>query len=163
MVKLVASVLLVTATVRAEPHTCKPAGAVIVEVAQRAAPRHKIVTASTRLYANGTVHTDVFDVDNKLMRTNRRCLERAQIELIRDDLKSATWKTSPAPAPCLSSSPRFTVYRWNGASMFVERTCGPRPDAETRRMLERLSAWLHVPELDDAIDDCVNPLARGCS
>ena len=142
---------------------CKPSGDVLVEVAQRIDPGHKLITATTKLFANGTVQTDVIDVDGKPMRSSRRCLSRAEVDDIVDDLKTAKWRLTRVAPPCGTKLPRFTVYSWNGKSMFTERACSPTVlDEESRRTIERLSTWLAVPALDGA-PACGNPLVKGCS
>src|SRR5258705_3932061 len=102
---------------------CKPSGAVIFEVDQRVDAGHKLVTANSKLFANGTAQSAVFDVDKKLMRTVQRCLDKSELDKVRDDLDGAKWTVSPPPKPCQSYSPRYTIYRLSGAVVFTERAC----------------------------------------
>lgn len=159
-----AILVALAASARADTIACKPAGAVVFEIAQRADRGHKLVTATSRLFANGAVETAVVDRDGKLMRSSHHCLEPAVVHAIVDDLKSARWQTARARGPCVSHSPRLTTYAWNGRVVFTERACGEALDEPSQRTLARMQAWLRVPALDEAILDCrENPLAAGCS
>ncbi len=155
------------------PRVCKPSGAVLFEVAQRADPKRKVVTATTKLYSNGAFTTHVFDVDRKVMRTTSGCLDRVELEGIREDLAGAVWKTTRTQATCSSSGVRFTVFRWRGKLLYTERTCNTNTlDQDSQQVLERIKVWLRVPDdLDGAREpprrlpplECVdNPLAKGC-
>lgn len=169
-------VLVAHGAVAAPARTCRPAGGVLFEVDQRARRTAKLVMATTRLYANGAWQTRVIDPDGKLVRTEAGCLELSQLADVRAQLTGAAWKTHRADVTCAADQPRFTVYRWKGRALYVERTCNVVVlDEGSRHVLELLALYLQVPDdLDDAKADwkryddgisrkCLdNPLAPGC-
>ena len=144
---------------------CKPTGKPFFEVAQRADPGVKRITATTRLFTNGSWSTEVYDTDGKLARTSSGCLDDARLTRIRDDLQSAKWTVSHRDVVCRSDLPRFTVDKWKDRTLFTDRTCNADVlDHESQQALDRISVVLKIPDdLDGAREACgLNPLAPGC-
>jgi hypothetical protein len=178
IVKATSTLLLLvgSATASAQPTDspqCKPTGGVLFEVAQSADPKRKLVTATTTLFNSGAWQTQVFDVDKKVMRTRSGCLDRSELDGLRDDLDDAKWKITRGRG-WQTSSPRFTEYKWNGKTLYTERICSTKVlDEDSQRVLDRIRIWLRVPsDLDGARDqpkrappiECLdNPLARPCN
>jgi hypothetical protein len=147
---------------------CVPTGVVLLEVDQSADPRARLVTATTELYDNGAWKTVVIDVDGKVARTRKGCLETAQIDAIRRELNDATWATHRSELSCRSDNPRFTLYKWKSRTVYTERTCNTGAlDDSSRHALDIVELYLQVPvDLDGATlsPTCrENPLAPGCN
>ena len=119
----------------------------LFEVDQRVEPHVKRTTATTKLYTNGAWTTEFLDADGKRARTAFGCLVASQLNGIAADLKSATWNTSHRSVTCRADSQRFTVYKWNGRTLFTDRTCNPDVlDPESQRTLGRIEISLHIPD-----------------
>lgn len=147
----------------AEP--CKPSGSVIFEIDQRAVPNAKLTTATTKLYANGAWQSEVRDPDGRVARRDAGCLAAAKVEAIRDELRGASWKTSPSGLTCRSDQPRYTAYLRNAHQVFIERSCNLDVlDETSQHAIDLVELLVHVPDLEPAKRDCLdNPLAKGCN
>jgi hypothetical protein len=157
--------VLVASAIRAEAD-CRPQGKPIFEIEQAADAPAKLATADTKLYANGAWTTRYRDVQRTVARTTTGCLTKSEVEMVSADLRSATWNVTHTPSWCRPSR-RTTVYRWNGRTLYAERTCsGDVLDRNSRQTIARIEVLLHVPDdLDGASihPGCdVNPLKKGC-
>jgi hypothetical protein len=144
---------------------CKPSGAVLFEIDQRADHKAKLTTATTRLYQNGGWKSEVRDVDGKLARSNAGCLGVPDLERVRAELREATWKVSRTGETCRKDQPRSTLYKWKGRLLYTERTCNVEAlDPASQRALDVIEVQLHAPiDLDGGGLACIeNPLAKGC-
>jgi hypothetical protein len=150
----------------APKHECKAGGAVLFEVDQRADRKAKLTTATTQLFENGAWKTEVRDVDGRLARSDSGCLASADLESVRAQLRSATWKTTRTKEACRTDQPRSTLYKWKGRLLYTERTCNLEAlDSTSRRALDIIEVQLHAPfDLDAGSVPCLgNPLAKGCN
>jgi hypothetical protein len=145
---------------------CKPNGGLFFEIDQRADLKVKRITATTKLFANGTWSTEVFDRDGTLAWTSSGCLGSVRLERIRNDLQAATWRVIHRDTLCRADSPRFTIYKWNGRTLYTDRTCNADVlDRASQSVLDQIERMLHIPDDLDGARACLLPfsLAPGCT
>jgi len=140
--------LLVARSVAADPmKTCAPAGAVLLEIDQRATGKR--TTATTQLFANGAWRARSFDTDGKLADTEQGCLAADAMKAITSALRTAPWKTTHAQPTC-TLSPRSSTFKSRKRTLFTERDCsGDTLDDESAHALDLIEAYIPLVALDD--------------
>ena len=139
---VLASLLLATAAL-AEPTpapqaTCAAKGTPIIEIDHDIIKEAKQPTSQLKIYDSGAWTTTGADETGKPVAPQNGCLDKAVLDKIRGELKTATWKVKHNRIHCMMVSQTFTTYKVNGKQVWQAKACSPDSldDASTKAIAD---------------------------
>jgi hypothetical protein len=128
---------------RPAPDACRPGGAVLFQIDQRAEPDARLPTSTTKVFANGAWTRDETDADGKALAPRAGCLAKADLKQLETTLRGAPWKITVAQVSCMAMSPAYTVFHVDGKQVFTKRLCSRESlDDKSRSKLDAATAQI---------------------
>jgi hypothetical protein len=156
LVALSVSYALSAAAAPPDNHTpardaCRPEGATLFQIDQRAEPDAKQPTSTTKVFANGAWTLDETDADGKAAAQRAGCFAKGELKKLETTLAGAPWKITVSDITCKAMSSTFTVFHVNGKEVFTKRLCGRESlDDKSRTKLDSATAQVKRETMERA-------------